>query len=260
MGREIEAKIAADLRAAYDGATIAPFAQVLGVGDVAAAYRVQEINTAFWAAGGRRIVGRKIGLTAPVVQAQFGVHEPDFGVLFADRQVADGATVETPLIHPRIEAEVAFVMGAAVTDPEVSLDDFTTAVAMIRPALEIVDSRVTDWRISIVETVADNASAGLFVLGERRSDPREADMVNCAMRLTDGEGSLVSEGRGSACMGSPFIAGQWLAKTMIAVGRPLAAGDIVMSGALGPMKDVRMGERYEAEIGGLGTVSVRFRA
>ena len=84
-------------------------------------------------------------------------------------------------------------------------------------------------------------------------------MVNCAMRLTDGQGNLVSEGRGSACMGSPFIAGQWLAKTMIAVGRPLAAGDIVISGALGPMKDVRKGERYEAEIEGLGTVSVRFQ-
>ena len=120
MTREIEGKIAGDLRAAYDGATIAPFAHELGVGDVAAAYRVQEINTALWEAGGRRIVGRKIGLTAPAVQAQFGVHEPGLRHFFADRQVADGATVETRLIRPRIEAEVAFMMGAAVTDPEIS--------------------------------------------------------------------------------------------------------------------------------------------
>jgi 2-keto-4-pentenoate hydratase len=257
MDEHVEARIAEQLRAAYDGPTIAPFAQALGVGDVAAAYRVQEINTRLWEKAGRRVVGRKIGLTAPAVQAQMGVDQPDFGILFADRQVAASGKVEDRLLQPRIEAEIALVMHEAVTDPDIGIEDFTAAIAVLRPALEIVDSRVEGWRISIVDTVADNASAGLFVLGTQESDPRTTDVVNCAMRLIDSSG-VVSEGRGSACMGSPFIAGLWLAKTMIAVGRPLAAGDIVMSGALGPMKDVRLGERYEAEIEGLGKVAVRF--
>ncbi|MGH7015536.1 MAG: 2-keto-4-pentenoate hydratase [Caulobacteraceae bacterium] len=254
---QIEEEIAAEIRAAYGAGVIPPFANRLEASDVSAAYRIQEINTRFWQAEGRQIVGRKIGLTALAVQAQFGVDQPDYGILFADRRLSDGGILSSGALQPRIEAEVAFVMARDFVDPLAGLDAFRSAVGEARPALEIVDSRVENWRISIIETIADNASAGWFVLGEEARDPDEVDFVDCAMRLTDGD-SLVSEGRGSACMGSPLEAGLWLAKTMCELGRPLAAGDIVMSGALGPMKDMRRGARYEAIIEDLGSVSISF--
>ncbi len=136
-------------------------------------------------------------------------------------------------------------------------EGFASAVGAVVPALEIVDSRVRDWRISIVDTVADNASSGLFVLGDARVVPAEAEIVNCTMRMT-ANGTMVSAGRGGACLGSPYAAGQWLARQMIEMGRPLRAGDIVLSGALGPMVTVQPHTTYEARIEGIGSVSVSF--
>jgi len=256
-GEAAETRIAQEIRRAYDGGPIEPFADRLGVGDVARAYRVQEQNTRFWLGEGRRIAGRKVGLTAKSVQMQLGVDEPDFGILFADMRVKDGAKVEHRLLQPRIEGEIALVMGADVTDPAVGPEAFAAAVARLHPALEIVDSRVAAWRITIVDTVADNASAGLFVLGEGGVAPTGIDVVGCAMRMT-ADGEPVSQGVGAACMGSAYNSGLWLARKMIEVGRPLLAGDIVLSGALAPMRDVEAGVRYEARIDGLGSVSVRF--
>jgi len=250
---DTEAAVAAALRGAYGKTPIEPFAARLGKGDVARAYRVQELNTRHWMRAGRRMAGRKIGLTSEAVQKQLGVDQPDYGVLFEDMRVANGGRVGATLLQPRIEAEIALIMQSDVTAAEA----FEAAVGAVTPALEIVDSRVRDWRISIVDTIADNASSAAFVLSDARTVPQGVDLVNCTMRLYAGE-ELVSQGRGAACLGNPLRAGAWLAAKMIEVGRPLRAGDIVLSGALGPMVAMKQGTSYRAEIDGLGGVAVSF--
>jgi len=253
-----EKQIADRIRAAYVGGPIDPFAAALGVGEIARAYRVQEINTEAWLGDGRRLVGRKIGLTSPAVQKQLGVDQPDYGMLFADMLVANGATIERRrLLQPRVEAEIAFVLKSSIEAFSIDARGLIDCIGGVAPAIEIVDSRVRDWRISIVDTIADNASSAFFVLGELRSDPASVDLVNCKMRLS-ANGKNVSEGRGSDCLGSPLNSTIWLARKMIEVGRPLKAGDIVMSGALGPMVAAQQGCQYRAEIDGLGTATVSF--
>jgi len=248
-----EIEIAQALRSAYGGAPIEPVAARLGSGDVQRAYRVQEINTQHWLRAGRRLAGRKIGLTSEAVQKQLGVDQPDYGMLFEDMRVADAGRVESPLLQPRIEAEIAFTVKADV----LSVEAFQGAVGTVSAALEIVDSRVRDWRISIVDTIADNASSGLFVLSGTSVAPAGVDLAGCSMQLY-ADGERVSQGLGAACLGHPLRAGAWLAAKMIEVGRPLRAGDVVLSGALGPMVAVRRGASYRAEISGVGAVSVRF--
>lgn len=253
--------LAERLRAAYDAfEPIAPLRTELPAGDVDAAYAVQRANTEHWVAQGRRLVGRKIGLTSPAVQQQLGVDQPDFGALFDDMLLRDGGTVPyRAVLQPRAEAEVAFVMARAVEDPDATVEDFAAAIDHLLPAIEVVGSRIAGWDITIVDTVADNASSGMFVLGTQPVDPSIVDLETVTMVMTlDGE--PVSEGTGAACLGHPYNAGLWLAKRMIAEGTPLHAGDIVMSGALGPMKDLPPGSTVRARIDGLGTVSVRREA
>ncbi len=259
MPSQSEKQIADHIRAAYSEGPMDPFAATLGVGNVVArAYRVQEINTEIWLGEGRRLVGRKIGLTSPAVQKQLGVDQPDYGMLFADMLIANGGRVDRRrLLQPRVEAEVAFVLKSDIDDSSIDARGLVNCIGAVAPAIEIVDSRVRDWRISIVDTVADNASSAFFVLGERRSDPAAVDLVNCNMRLS-ANGKIVSEGRGSDCLGSPLNSTVWLARKMIEVGRPLRTGDIVMSGALGPMVAAQESCHYRAEIEGLGMASVSF--
>lgn len=249
--------IAARLRAAYDDfEPIAPIRSELPEGDIAAAYGVQQANTEFWTAQGRRIVGRKIGLTSPAVQQQLGVDQPDFGALFDDMLLYDGGTVPyRAVLQPRAEAEVAFVLGRAVEDPDAGVEDLAAAIDHLLPAIEVVGSRIAGWDITIVDTVADNASSGMFVLGTTPVDPTAVDLLSASMAMTI-EGEMVSEGSGAACLGHPYNAGLSLAKRMIAEGAPLQAGGIVMSGALGPMKDLLPGATAVATIDGLGSASV----
>jgi len=208
---------------------------------------------------GRRVVGRKIGLTSPAVQAQLGVDQPDFGVLFDDMLCAQDQPVEMGrLLQPRIEAEIAFVLGADLADGDLDERAARAAVAEVVPALEIVDSRVAGWDITIVDTVADNASSGLYVLGEPRRPLGELDLTAVEMTLVDGEGTTVSSGSGAACLGDPVNALLWLARTTRELGDPLRAGEVVLSGALGPMVPVRAGTRYTATLTGLGTVHSAF--
>ncbi|ROO59319.1 2-keto-4-pentenoate hydratase [Micromonospora sp. Llam0] len=261
MTVDIEAAVAA-LTGAYDtGVPCPPLRdRLLPAGDAAAAYAVQRATVAGWSAVGRRRVGAKIGLTSPAVQAAFGVYQPDFGVLFADMAVPDGDEVDLAgLIQPRVEAEVAFVLGADLPDGPATVVDVLRATDFLLPAIEIVDSRITDWDISIVDTVADNASSGLFVLGDRPVPAASVDLRECGMVL-ESAGEPVSVGAGAACLGNPVHAVAWLASTMAAAGDPLRAGDIVLSGALGPMVPVTPGAAYEARIAGLGTVRTRFSA
>ena len=204
--------------------------------------------------GDARSSGHKIGLTSPAVQQQLGVDQPDSGVLFADMQVATGATVATgTLLQPKVEAEIAFIL-AEDLDGDLSESRIRAAAGVAIPAIEIVDSRVQDWSISIVDTIADNGSSALFVLGSEVAAVADLDFASRTMRLTR-DGGVVSAGRGSELPGQsaqrPAVAGSHRAR----YGAPLRAGDIVLSGALGPMVPVRPGSTYVAEIGGLGSSS-----
>lgn len=258
---EIVTKLAERLRACYaSGEPIPPIRYELPDGDVAAAYRVQDVNTEHWLSTGRRAMGRKIGLTAASVQRQLGVDQPDFGILFADMAVDDGATVAAGrLLQPRVEAEVAFVLGRDLAVPEPTVVDVIGAVEYALPAIEIVDSRIAGWQIGIVDTVADNASSGMFVLGTTPRSVRDPDLdLRLAGMVMDRNGEPVAFGAGAACLGNPLNALRWLAATMAEVGRPLAAGDMVLSGALGPMLPAAPGDRFEARVSGLGSVRVGF--
>jgi 2-keto-4-pentenoate hydratase len=250
--------IAAAIRAAYAGAPIAPIRSQLISREVDTAYAIQETNTSYWQAQGRRIVGCKIGLTSPAVQKQLSVDQPDFGILFADMQVGEGEPVApTRVLQPKIEAEVAFELGRDIDAAEPTASDVVRATRFVMPALEIVGSRIRNWDISIMDTIADNASSGLFVLGNARRSLDGLDLREVAMRMTR-RGAVVSEGRGAACLDNPLNAVAWLAGELGRRGRPLRAGDIVLSGALGPMVAVGPGDRFEASISEIGTVSAIF--
>jgi 2-keto-4-pentenoate hydratase len=236
-----------------------PVRDILGDNDIASAYAVQRLLTEDSLARGRRIVGHKIGLTSPAVQRQLGVDQPDSGVLFADMQVATGATVASgKLLQPKVEAEIAFVL-AEDLDGVLSESRIRAAAGVAVPAIEIVDSRVLDWSISIVDTIADNGSSALFVLGSEMVAAADLDFASRKMQLTQ-DGEVVSTGRGSDCLGSPLNALRWLARTAQDNGSPLRAGHIVLSGALGPMMPVQPGSTYVAEIDGIGSVGVSFAA
>ncbi|WP_338899951.1 fumarylacetoacetate hydrolase family protein [Streptomyces sp. TG1A-60] len=253
------ARAAARLAGAMDdGRPVAPVRDLLGEQDIAAAYAVQQELTRRRLAGGAVVVGRKIGLTSPAVQKQLGVDQPDFGVLFADMDVS--AEPEVPserLLQPKAEAEIAFVLGEDMVDGDLDAARVRGAVEYAVAALEIVDSRIAAWDIRLTDTIADNASSGLFVLAEHRVtldafEPRETIMRMYA------EDELVSEGDGAACLGDPLNALAWLARTAQAYGEPLRAGQVVLSGALGPMVPAPSGTRIRAEIGPLGTVTATF--
>ncbi|WP_432955217.1 2-keto-4-pentenoate hydratase [Micromonospora haikouensis] len=232
--------------------------RLLPEGDVASAYLVQQRQARAWHGRGERRVGAKIGLTSRAVQDSFGVYEPDFGVLTDAMAVADGDEVPIGrLLQPRVEAEIAFVLGADLTAGRPTTVDLLRAVDHVLPAIEIVDSRVAGWDISIVDTVADNASSGLFVLGTAPRRLADVDLRLCGMVL-EHAGEPVSVGAGAACLGNPLHALGWLAGTLARAGDPLRAGDVVLSGALGPMVPVMPGAAYEARISGLGSVRTCF--
>lgn len=226
--------------------------------DVKSAYQVQAANTRAWQASGRRLVGRKVGLTSAAVQKQLGVNQPDFGALFADMAVLDGEDVPiTRLVQPRAEAEVALVLERDLVEPDVTPAEVASAVAFAVASIEIVDSRVENWDISIVDTIADNASSGLFVIGNRPRRLSDIDLRTCGMTL-EKNGRPVSFGSGAACLGNPLNAAVWLARVLAKASAPLKAGDIVMTGALGPMIPIRAGDAFEAHIGGFGSVHIGF--
>lgn len=253
------ALVAENLRQAGEsGIACDPIAPLLPAGDLAAAYLAQEIGTARALAEGRVLVGRKIGLTSKAVQRQLGVDQPDYGMLFDDMAVPDGWEIPAGrLIQPKVEAEVAFVLGRGLDHARLTLAEVIAAVDYAVPALEVVDSRIAGWKIGIVDTIADNASSGLYVLGNtpRRLEGLDLRLAGMAMEC---RGELVSAGVGAACLGHPLNAMWWLAQTMARAGRPLQAGDTVLSGALGPMVTVAVGETYEAHVMGLGSVRARF--
>jgi len=211
-------------------------------------------------ADGERVIGKKIGVTSKPVQDMLGVHQPDFGFLTDAMQIADAATVNIAaqnLIQPRAEAEIAFLLGADLIGPGVTAETVLAATEFIAPCFEIVDSRIENWKIGIIDTVADNASCGVFVLGAARVSPANLDLPALSVRVTK-NGEFLSEGLGSAVQGSPLIAVAWLANTLGRYGVPLRAGEIILSGSLVPLEPATPGDYFEMNLEGVGGATVRF--
>lgn len=226
--------------------------------DIESAYAVQQVNVRKSEELGRRVVGRKIGLTARSVQRQLGVDQPDYGTLFADMAVPSGERIEThKVMQAKAEAEVAVVLDRDLSREDTTVADLITAVAYVLPAIEIVGSRIARWDIRIVDTIADNASSGAFVLGSTPRRLEDVDLRLCGMVLLRGI-EPISVGAGAACLGHPLNAALWLARKMVQEGQHLRAGDIILTGALGPMVTIQSGDVLEAKIGGLGTATVAF--
>lgn len=245
-------------RATQDGRPCRPIRDVVGSTNVALAYAVQARLTQHRIAAGATVIGRKIGLTSQAVQRQLGVEQPDFGVLFND--MALGAADEiamSRLLQPKIEAEIAFVLAEDLTEGPLDVPQVAAAVESAHAALEVVDSRIQDWDITITDTVADNASSGLFVMSDEAVNLTAFSPVECLMTLR-ANNEVVSTGSGAACLGDPLAALAWLARTAREYDQPLTAGQIVLSGALGPMVTVTPGTTYTAQISGLGSVSATF--
>ena len=235
-----------------------PVRDLIGSTDVAAAYAVQEQVSAFRQDAGATVVGHKIGLTSLAVQEQLGVDRPDFGLLFDDMGYAAGDEVPIErLLQPKVEAEIAFVLADDLAEGPLDVEQVRGAVAYAVAALEIVDSRISDWDISFGDTVADNASSGLYVLGNRQVLLSDFEPFDAEMSMSI-DGEVVSTGNGAACLGDPLAALAWLARTARDVGTPLRAGQVVLSGALGPMRPVQAGQQVRADITGLGSVTTSF--
>jgi 2-keto-4-pentenoate hydratase len=252
------AAIAARLReAARSRLSIAPIRQNLGERDIAAAYLVQRANVSAAVTSGDRITGRKVGLTSLAVQRQLGVNEPDFGTLLASMELVSDDEVPAQLIQPKAEAEVAFILGRDLRGERISFSELLAAIDSAVAAIEIVDSRIARWDIGIVDTIADNASSARYVLGTEPIAPGSVDLRLAGMVL-EKNGEPLSFGAGAACLGHPLRAALWLARKMARSGTPLAAGDVILSGALGPMLEAAPGDVFEARISGLGAVRARF--
>lgn len=222
------------------------------------AYRIQQQYVKRRIDAGETVVGKKIGVTSKPVQEMLGVFQPDFGILTSAMAFEDGATLELgPLIQPKAEAELAFVLGKDLKGPGITAMDVIRATDHVRPCFEIVDSRITNWDIKIQDTVADNASCGVYVLGEAKGDPRKLDLTLAGMVL-EANGELHSTGAGAAVQGSPANAVAWLANTLGELGIPFLAGEVILSGSQSPLVPVKDGDALVCRVGGLGSCSVRF--
>lgn len=254
-------RLAKQLQEAYATRTAcSPLRDEIGVEDLASAYAIQEINNNLLIENGARVVGRKIGLTSKTVQTQLGVNQPDFGVLLDTMEVLNNDSISmTELMQPKVEAEIAFVLGKDLPAYELTVHELISSIDYALAAIEIVGSRIENWNIKITDTIADNASSSHFVVGHQPVKLANLDLVNCKMQMTKNK-EFVSEGIGSSCLGSPINATLWLVNKMAKLGTPLKAGEIIFSGALGPMVNVVAGDRFEASFSGLGSVNVNFTA
>jgi 2-keto-4-pentenoate hydratase len=241
--------------------TCAPVRDLIGEDNVEYAYAVQQHVIALQEISGARVVGRKLGLMARTVQHQLGVHQPTIGTLLDTMQVPDGGVVPVRrLLQPLIEAEVVFRLGEDLDVPDVDADRARGAVAEVLAALEVVDSRIAGWDITAVDTIADNASAGLFVLASEGRPLGTRDLAELTMEMRR-NGKVVSVGAGSDNFhGDPLRGLAWLAGEALRRGTPLRAGQVVLAGALGPMVEIDEGDSFDAVIGDLPPVSVHFRS
>ena len=222
------------------------------------AYRIQQRMLSRRISAGERIVGKKIGVTSKAVMDMLGVYQPDFGYLTDAMVYNEGQAIPAnTLIQPKAEGEIAFVLKKTLKGPGVSGADVLAATDGVMACFEIVDSRIKDWKIKIQDTVSDNASCGVFVLGDRLVDPRDVDLSTCGMVL-EKNGDIVATGAGAAALGAPANAVAWLANTLGKLGIALEAGEVVLSGSLAIMVPVKAGDSLRVTIGGIGGCSVRF--
>jgi 2-oxopent-4-enoate/cis-2-oxohex-4-enoate hydratase len=226
------------------------------------AYRISRHMLERRVAGGERVIGKKIGVTSRPVQQMLNVHQPDFGFLTDAMHVANGATVSlrgAGLIQPRAEGEIAFLLAHDLAGGNVTAEDVLDATEAVMPCFEIVDSRIRDWQIKIQDTVADNASCGVFVLGDARVGPRDIDLAAAELTMSH-NGKTVATGLGSAVQGHPAAAVAWLANTLGRFGIPFRKGEIILSGSLVPLVPAAAGDRFDLSIAGIGTASIAFSA
>lgn len=208
---------------------------------------------------GEKIIGKKIGVTSKAVQNMLNVHQPDFGYLTDTMVYPNGGDmpISTELIQPRAEGEIAFMLKRDLSGPGVTIADVIAATECVMPCFEIVDSRVHDWKVKIQDTVADNASCGLFVIGGDAVSPRSVDLTTCGM-VVEKNGEVISTGAGAAALGSPLNCVAWLANTLGRFDIPLLAGEVILSGSLVPLEPVVAGDSMRVRIGGIGSATVRF--
>ena len=208
---------------------------------------------------GARVIGKKIGVTSKAVMNMLNVHQPDFGYLTDDMVFNSGEAVPISdrLIAPRAEGEIAFILKKDLTGPGITNADVLAATECVMPCFEIVDSRIQDWKIAIQDTISDNASCGLFVLGDNAVSPRDIDLVTCGM-VVEKNGSIISTGAGAAALSSPVNCVAWLANTLGEFGISLKAGEVILSGSLVPLEPVKAGDTMRVDIGEIGSASVRF--
>lgn len=259
MSEERTARLAGELYAALrERRVVAPLIERHPDLTIDDAYAISLGFLARRRADGERVVGKKIGVTSKAVQDMLGVHQPDFGFLTDWMQTGDVIDVDAKaLIAPRAEAEIAFVLKDSLAGPGVTAADVIAATDYIAPCFEIVDSRIRDWKIGIIDTVADNASCGVFVLGEARADPRDHDLPALHVTVTK-NGAALSEGYGHAVQGDPAQAVAWLANTLGTYGVTLDAGDVILSGSLVPLEPAAKGDVFAMTLHGIGTCTARF--
>lgn len=226
--------------------------------DITDAYAIQQHMLDLRQAAGETVVGKKIGLTSQAVMDMLGVYQPDFGWLTSGMTYGEGEPIEAAgLIQPKAEGEIAFLLKKTLRGPGITATDVLAATEGVMACFEIVDSRIKDWKINIQDTVADNASCGVFVLGDRLVSIHDADLATCGMVL-EKNGEVVSTGSGAAALGNPVNAVVWLANTLGELGISLEAGEVILSGSLGAMVPVAAGDNLRVSIGGIGSCSVRF--
>jgi len=253
------ADLASELHEALrEGTTVPPLISRHPSLSIDDAYAISLAVLAKRKADGERVIGKKIGVTSKAVQDMLGVHQPDFGFLTDSMYVEGDIDIAAKgLIQPRAEAEIGFILKDSLKGPGITAQQVVAATEAIVPCFEIVDSRIQDWKIGIVDTVADNASCGVYVLGEARADPRAHDLPNLHVTVTK-NGQPLSEGYGHAVQGSPAEAVAWLANTLGAYGVTLEAGDVILSGSLVPLEPAVAGDVFEMELHGVGSCTARF--
>jgi 2-keto-4-pentenoate hydratase len=251
--------IAAELLGAYGSApTLAPLTSTYDGLTVDDAYAIQQIQIRRRIEAGAAVIGYKVGLTSAAMQQQMGVYEPDFGHLLTDMVHAADAPIDTARFRqPRAEPEIALILSRDLRGPDLSVADLMSATAYALPAIEIIDSRITDWKIGLVDTVADNASSGGLVLGQSPvpAGGRDLSLAGCVYRRN---GRIVATGAGAAVLGSPWHAATWLANTLTARGAELAAGSIILTGSITAAVPVTAGDTVTVTIDGLGSVTAVF--
>ena len=251
---------AADLLAAAeaDRAPVPPLVERWPDMDVVDAYEIQLLNIKRRVRAGATVVGHKVGLSSLAMQQMMGVDEPDYGHLLSDMEVFSDRPVDAGgYCYPRVEVEVGFVLGAGLPGEGCTEEDVLAATEAVAPAIELIDSRIRDWKIGLVDTIADNASSAGFVLGPERVKPQDVDLLGIDARLTR-NGDLVASGRSDAVLGNPVTAVAWLARKVASFGVRLEAGHVVLPGSCTRAIDVRPGDDFVAEFDGLGAVTLSF--